>query len=204
MGSRFISSAEKSANGKVATAVFGLLSRHETHTTGSCRGVASCRALSRPVAAGRGLSRHAATCPDGALLALCEQRAREEVAAEFGGRRGLGFCMVECWRGEDMCDGSTVGRVGARSSWKGEEVCGLSRRLLTIVAAPAAGAWICLAEPAKMFRAVSGYNDDEIAEQEADGVIGAAALSLFRRRLMLLLLHQVPVKLVIFTHRNQQ
>ena len=79
----------------------------------------------------------------------------------------------------------------------------MSRRLLTIVTALAAGAWICLAEPAKIFRAVFAYNDDEIAEQVADGVIGGAALSLFRRTL-LLLLQQEPVKLVIFTHRNQQ
>ena len=77
----------------------------------------------------------------------------------------------------------------------------MSRRLL---AALAAGAWICLAEPAKNFPAVSAYNDDEIAEQVADGVIGGAALSLFRRKLLLLLLQQEPVKLVIFTHRNQQ
>ena len=54
-----------------------------------------------------------------------------------------------------------------------------------------------------MFRAVFACDDDEIAEQLADGVIGGAALSLFRRKL-LLLLQQVPVKLVIFTHRNQQ
>ena len=76
-------------------------------------------------------------------------------------------------------------------------MCGLSRRLLAIVVALAAGAWICLAEPAKIFRA-------KIAELLADGVIGGAALSLFRRKLSLLLLQQVPVKLVIFTHRNQQ
>ena len=80
----------------------------------------------------------------------------------------------------------------------------LSRRLLTIVAALAAGAWICLAEPAKIFRAVSAYNDDEITEPVADGVIAGAALSLFRRKLLLLLFQQVPIKLVIFTHRNQQ
>jgi hypothetical protein len=79
----------------------------------------------------------------------------------------------------------------------------VSRPLLTIVTALAAGAWICLAEPAKIFRAVFAYNDDEIAKQVADGVIGGAALSLFLRSLMLLLLQQVPVKLVIFTHRNQ-
>ena len=48
-----------------------------------------------------------------------------------------------------------------------------------------------------MFRA-------KIAELVADGVIGRAALSLFRQKLPLLLLQQVPVKLVIFTHRNQQ
>ena len=36
--------------------------------------------------------------------------------------------------------------------------------LLTLVTALAAGAWICLAEPAKIFRAVFDYNDDEIAE----------------------------------------
>ena len=77
----------------------------------------------------------------------------------------------------------------------------MSRRLL---AALAAGAWNCLAEPAKIFPAVFAYNDDEIAEPVAGGVIGGAALSLFRRRLMLLLLQQEPVKLVIFTHRNQQ
>jgi len=76
-------------------------------------------------------------------------------------------------------------------------VCGLSRRLLAIVVALAAGAWICLVEPAKIFRA-------KIAELVADGVIGRAALSLFRQKLPLLLLQQVPVKLVIFTHRNQQ
>jgi hypothetical protein len=57
---------------------------------------------------------------------------------------------------------------------------------------------------AKTFPAVSTYNDDEIAEPVADGFIGGAALSLFRRRLLLLLLQQEPVKLVIFTHRNQQ
>ena len=77
----------------------------------------------------------------------------------------------------------------------------MSRRLL---AALAAGAWICLAEPAKIFPAAFAYNDDEIAEQVAGGVIGGAALSLFRRRLMLLLFQQEPVKLVIVTHRNQQ
>ena len=88
--------------------------------------------------------------------------------------------------------------------WNGEEMCGLSRRLLTIFAALAAGAWICPAKPAKIFRAVFACNNDEIAEQVADGVIGAATLSLFRRRLLLLLLQQEPVKLVIFTHRNQQ
>ena len=75
----------------------------------------------------------------------------------------------------------------------------MSRRLL---AALAAGARICLAEPAKTFPAVSDYNDDEIAEPVADGVIGGAALSLFRRKRPLL--QQVPVKLMIFTHRNQQ
>ena len=80
----------------------------------------------------------------------------------------------------------------------------MSRRLLAIVVALAAGAWICLAEPAKTFPAVSDYNDDEMAEPVADGVIGGAALSLFRQELPLLLLQQVPVKLVIFTHRNQQ
>ena len=73
----------------------------------------------------------------------------------------------------------------------------MSRRLLTIFAALAAGAWICLAEPAKIFRA-------KIAELAANGVIGRAALSLFRQKLPLLLLQQVPVKLVIFTHRAQQ
>jgi hypothetical protein len=87
-------------------------------------------------------------------------------------------------------------RLGA-AGWKGEEVCGLSRQLLTIFAALAAGARVCLVEPAKIFRA-------KIAELLADGVIGGAALSLFRRRLLLLLLQQEPVKLVIFTHRNQQ
>ena len=80
----------------------------------------------------------------------------------------------------------------------------MPRRLLAIVVALAAGAWICLAEPAKTFPAFSDYNDDEIAELAANGVIGRAALSLFRRKLPLLLLQQVPVKLVIFTHRNQQ
>ncbi len=74
---------------------------------------------------------------------------------------------------------------------------------ITIVTALAAGAWICLVEPAKIFRAVFACNDDEIAELVADGVIGGAALSLFRRSL-LLLLQQEPVKLVIFTHGNQQ
>jgi hypothetical protein len=83
-------------------------------------------------------------------------------------------------------------------------MCGLSRRLLAIVVALAEGAWTCIAEPAKIFPAVFAYNNDEIAEQEADGVIGRAALSLFRRRLMLLHLQQEPVKLVIFTHGNQQ
>jgi hypothetical protein len=73
----------------------------------------------------------------------------------------------------------------------------LSRRLLAIVVALAAGAWICLVEPAEIFRA-------KIAELLADGVIGRAALSLFRQELPLLLLQQVPVKLVIFTHRAQQ
>jgi len=34
----------------------------------------------------------------------------------------------------------------------------------TYVTALAAGTWICLAEPAKIFRAVFDYNDDEIAE----------------------------------------
>ena len=43
----------------------------------------------------------------------------------------------------------------------------MSRRLL---AALAAGAWNCLAEPAKIFPAVFAYNDDEIAEQAAGGV----------------------------------
>jgi hypothetical protein len=83
-------------------------------------------------------------------------------------------------------------------------VCGLSRRLLTIVASLAAGARIRLVKPAKIFLAVFAYNNDEIAELAADGVIGGAALSLFRRKLLLLLFQQVPVKLVIFTHRNQQ
>ena len=76
-------------------------------------------------------------------------------------------------------------------------MCRLPRRLLAIVVTLTAGAWICLAEPAKIFRA-------KIAELLADGVIGGAALSLFRQELLLLLLQQVPVKLVIFTHRNQQ
>ena len=61
----------------------------------------------------------------------------------------------------------------------------------------AAGAWICLVEPAEIIWA-------KIAELVADGVIGRAALSLFRQKLPLLLVQQVPVKLVIFTHRNQQ
>jgi hypothetical protein len=78
----------------------------------------------------------------------------------------------------------------------------VSRLLLTIVIALAAGTWICLAEPANW--AFFAYNDGEIAEPAADGVIGEAALSLFRRKLLLLLLQQEPVKLVIFTHRNQQ
>ena len=73
------------------------------------------------------------------------------------------------------------------------------RRLLGIVAALAAGTWICVAELATNFPAVFDYNDDEIAEQVADGVIVGAALSLFRRQL-LLLIQQVPVKLVIVTH----
>jgi len=80
----------------------------------------------------------------------------------------------------------------------------VSRRLLTIFAALAAGAWICLAEPAKIFQVIFDFNDDEIAEPVADGVISGAALSLFRRKLLLLLFQQVPIKLVIFTHRNQQ
>ena len=49
------------------------------------------------------------------------------------------------------------------------------------------------------FPAVFDYNDDESAEQVADGVIVGAALSLLRRQL-LLLIQQVPVKLVIVTH----
>ena len=61
----------------------------------------------------------------------------------------------------------------------------------------AAGAWIYLVEPAEIIRA-------KIAELVADGVIAGAALSLFRRKLLLLLFQQVPIKLVIFTHRNQQ
>ena len=76
-------------------------------------------------------------------------------------------------------------------------MCRLPRRLLAIVVTLTAGAWICLVEPAKIFRA-------KIAELLADGVIGGAALSLFRQELLLLLLQQIPVKLVIFTHRNQQ
>ena len=79
----------------------------------------------------------------------------------------------------------------------------MPRRLLTIFATLAEGAWTCIAEPAKIFPAVFAYNNDEIAELVADGVIGRAALSLFRQKLPLLLLQQVPVKLVIFTHRNQ-
>ncbi len=55
-------------------------------------------------------------------------------------------------------------------------MCRLPRRLLAIVVTLTAGAWICLVEPAKIFRA-------KIAELLADGVIGGAALSLFRRRL---------------------
>jgi hypothetical protein len=74
---------------------------------------------------------------------------------------------------------------------------------LPVFAALAAGARIRLVKPAKIFLAVFAYNNDEIAELVADGVIGRAALSLFRQKLPLLLLQQVPVKLVIFTHRNQ-
>ena len=62
-----------------------------------------------------------------------------------------------------------------RMGWKGGEVCGLSRRLFAIVVALAARAWICLAEPAKTFPAVSAYNEDEIPEPVADGVIDGAA-----------------------------
>jgi hypothetical protein len=82
---------------------------------------------------------------------------------------------------------------------QGEEVGGVSRRLLAIVAALAAGTWICVAELATNFPAVFDYNDDEIAEQVTDGVVVGAALSLFRGKL-LLFLQQVPVKLVIVTH----
>ena len=62
------------------------------------------------------------------------------------------------------------------------------------------GAWICLAEPANIFRSLVAYDDDKIAEHVAKRVIGRAAFWLFRWSL--LLFQEEPVKLVIFTHRS--
>jgi hypothetical protein len=73
-----------------------------------------------------------------------------------------------------------------------------------IVAAPAAGAWVSLVEPANSFRAFIAYNDGVIAEQVAKRVIGGAAPWFFRWKFFLLLLQQEPVKLVIFTPRDHQ
>src|SRR5271157_2206008 len=104
------------------------------------------------------------------------------------------------WRKRSATCGQRCARIGDGLQ---DDV---SLRPLPLLWSPAlaAGAWICLAEPAKIFRAVFAYNDDEIAEHVANGVIRGAALSLFRRRLLLLLLQQEPVELVIFTHRNQR
>jgi hypothetical protein len=77
------------------------------------------------------------------------------------------------------------------------------QELLTIVAAPTAGARIFVSEPAKIFRAVIAYDNDGLPEQAAKRVISRAALWLFSRNPVLLLLQQDPVKLVIFTHRSQ-
>jgi hypothetical protein len=64
------------------------------------------------------------------------------------------------------------------------------------------GAWICLAEPANIFRSLVANDHDKIAERAANRVIGRAAFWLFRRNLLLLLFPEEPVKLVIFTHRS--
>ena len=51
----------------------------------------------------------------------------------------------------EVINNPTRPRRGWRRGWKGEEVCGLPRRLLAIVVALAAGAWICPAETGKDF-----------------------------------------------------
>ena len=106
----------------------------------------------------------------------------------------FGWWSVESVR---ICATGALSAWGARSSWKGEELCGLSRRLVADRRDAYSGGMDLSCEPAEIFRA-------KIAKLLADGVIGGAALSLFRRRLLLLLLQQEPVKFVIFTHRNQQ
>jgi hypothetical protein len=119
-------------------------------------------------------------------------------------------------KNERQCGGERIGfaRTGRTGFTAVDEVgcgrvgmvgkCAACRGGYLLSSPLAPGARIRLVKPAKIFLAVFAYNNDEIAELTADGVIGRAALSLFRRKLSLLLLQQVPVKLVIFTHRNQQ